>query len=119
MVLESAALLLGDLKVCRYRERFSDITPWPHGESMTTTKQLEEVCHSLTLSKHTSIITSQIKFADDKCTYMFNIDVCLYCNGMIFKEGMKDALGLIVGDYPEPSNLSNFDMLSRRSMGST
>ena len=53
-------------------------------------KQLDEVCHNHTFSKHTSIITSQIKFADDNSTY---ID----CDSMIF----KDALGLTVGDYPE------------------
>lgn len=82
-------------------------------------KQLDKVCHNHTLSKHTSIITSQIRFAYDKFTYMFNINVYLACNGMIFKEGTKDALGLIVGDYPESSNLSSSDMLSRRSMGPT
>ena len=38
---------------------------------------------------------------------------------MIFTEGTMDALGLIVGDYPETSNLPSSDMLSRRSMGPT
>ena len=48
---------------------------------------------------------------------MFNINVYLDCNGMIFKEGLKDALGLIVGDYPESSSLPKLDsnMLSRQS----
>ncbi len=82
-------------------------------------KQLDEVCHNHTLSKHTSITTSQIRFAYDKFTYIFNINVYLNCNGMILKEGTKDALGLIGGDYPESSNLPNSDMLSRRSVGPT
>ena len=67
-------------------------------------KQLDEVCHNHIFSKHTSVITSQIRFADDKFAY---ID----CNGMIF----KDALGLTVGDYPESRNWPTSDMLSRQS----
>ena len=80
-------------------------------------KQLDEVCNNHTLSKHTSIITSQMRFAYDNFTYMFNINVHLDYNGMIFKEGMQDALDLIVGNYPELCNLLTSDMLSRRSMG--
>ena len=57
----------------------------------------DEVSHNHTLSKHTSIITSQIRFAYDNLTYIFNINVYLDCNGMI----LKDALGLTAGDYPE------------------
>ncbi len=67
-------------------------------------KQLDKVCHH-TLSKHTSILTTQIRFAYDTFTYMFHINVYLDCNGMTFKEGMKDALGLTVGNYPESCNL--------------
>ena len=62
-------------------------------------KQLDEVCHNHTPSRHTSIITSQIRFADDNFTY---ID----CNSMIF----KDALGLTVGDYPESCSWPTSDM---------
>ena len=62
------------------------------------------MCHNHTFSKHTSIITSQIKFADDNSTY---ID----CNSMIF----KDALRLTVGDYPELCNWPTSDMLSNWS----
>ena len=47
--------------------------------------------------QHTSIITSQITFAYDNFTYVFNINVYLDCMGMI----LKDALGLTAGYYPE------------------
>ena len=80
-------------------------------------KQLDEVCHNHTLSEHTIIDTSRIRF--DKITYLFNINAYLDCNGTIFTEGMKDALGVMVGDYPESSNLPSSNMLSRRSMGPT
>ena len=53
--------------------------------------QLDEVCHNHTRSKHTSIVTSQIRFADDNLTY---ID----CNGLIFKDALP------VGYYPESCN---------------
>ena len=69
-------------------------------------KQLDEVCHNHAPSKHTSIITSQIRFANDNFTH-----ILLDCNGMISKE----ALGLTVGDYPELCNWPTSDMLSRRS----
>ncbi len=73
-------------------------------------KQLDEVCHNHTLSKHTGIITSQIRFAYDTFTYTYDINVYLDCTGMIFKEGMKDALGLTVGDYPESCSWPTSDM---------
>ena len=82
-------------------------------------KQLAEVCHNHTLNEHTSIDTSRIRFDYDKLTYLFNINAYLDCNGMIFTEGIKDALGVMVGNYPESSNLQCSDMLSRRSMGPT
>ncbi len=63
-------------------------------------KQVDEVCHNHTPSRHTSIIISQIRFADDNFTY---ID----CNGMRF----KDALGLTVGDYPESCSWPTSDLL--------
>ena len=67
-------------------------------------QQLDEVCHNHTPSKHTSISTSQIIFADDNFTY---ID----CNGMIF----EDALGLTVANYPESCNWPTSNMLCRHS----
>ncbi len=82
-------------------------------------KQLDEVCHNHTLSEHTSIDTTRIRFAYDKITFLFNINAYLDCNGMIFTEGMKGALGVMAGNYPESSNLPSSDMLSRRSMGPT
>ncbi len=62
-------------------------------------KQLE-VCHNHTLNEHTSIDTSRIKFDYDNITYLFNINAYLDCNGMISTEGIKDALGVMVGNYP-------------------
>ena len=56
-------------------------------------------------------------FAYNNFTYTFNINISrLQCHHI---QKIKDALNLIVGDYPESSNLPTSDMLSRRSMGPT
>ncbi len=82
-------------------------------------KQLDEVCHNHTLNEHTSIDTSRIRLDYDKITYLLHINAYLDCNGMIFTAGIKDALGVMVGNYPESSNLPSSDILSRWSMGPT
>ena len=63
---------------------------------MQLQKQLDEVCHNHTFSKHISIITSQIKFADDNL------------HGL----QQHDTQGCIGFDCPESCNWPTSDMLS-------
>ena len=69
-------------------------------------KQLDEVCYNHTPGMHTSIVTSQIILAYNNFTH-------IGCNGMNHQI-LGDALGLTVGNYPEPCTRPTFNMLSRR-----